>query len=59
MSISYILKVYPGLSTFADNVPGIEGYITELVGHAKENVPRDSWSVTPINLFATAGESVL
>ena len=46
----------PGLSSFEDDLVSIEGYIKELVTRATENVPRDSWSVTPIYLLATAGK---
>ena len=58
MQFSHILKVYPGLSTFEDNVPGIKDYIKDLVKRATENVPRDSWNATPIHLFATAGKGL-
>ena len=52
----YVLQMRPGLSSFEDDLLGIEGYITELVTRAKENVPRESWSLTPIYLLATAGK---
>ena len=49
-------QVYPGLSSFEDNLDGIEPYIMQLVAKAEENVPRESQSLTPIFLLATAGE---
>ena len=52
-------KVKPGLSTLADNPSGVDSYIQPLLDAAKEAIPEDKHSSTPIILGATAGMRLL
>ena len=52
-------KVEPGLSTLADNPSGVDSYIQPLLDAAKEAIPEDKHSSTPIMLGATAGMRLL
>lgn len=50
-----MLKVKPGLSTFADNISGIAGYSQPLIDFCHEAVPADRRAATPVLILATAG----
>lgn len=49
------LKVEPGLSTFADNIPGVIPYLTPLLELASSNIPADRHEDTVLYMLATAG----
>lgn len=52
-------EVKPGLSSYADNPKvGAESLIP-LLDQAKQFIPQDAWSSTPISLKATAGLRLL
>ncbi|XP_031573083.1 ectonucleoside triphosphate diphosphohydrolase 1-like [Actinia tenebrosa] len=52
-------KAKPGLSAFADSVSDIGSYLDDLIDSAKNVVPADRQSSTPIYLYATAGMRLL
>lgn len=49
----------PGLSSFANNPKKSAEKINELIEKAKDFVPKEAWSKTPIALHATAGLRLL
>ncbi|KAH9852728.1 nucleoside phosphatase family-domain-containing protein [Lenzites betulinus] len=53
------IKVEPGLSSFADNVEGIDQYLRPLLEHAREYIPPSLQPETPLFLLATAGMRLL
>ncbi|KAG1728588.1 nucleoside phosphatase family-domain-containing protein [Suillus paluster] len=55
----WIMKVEPGLSTFADNPEGVSEYLAPLLKHARSQIPPSLESETPIFLLATAGMRLL
>ena len=52
-------KVKPGLSSLADDPSRVEEYMTPLLESAKNTIPEDKQSSTPIFLLATAGMRLL
>merc|ERR1712227_87113 len=52
-------QVKPGLSSFADDVSGGVGTIDRLLDYAKDFIPEEDWSKTPLDLKATAGLRLL
>ncbi|OAX37117.1 hypothetical protein K503DRAFT_867087 [Rhizopogon vinicolor AM-OR11-026] len=55
----WIMKVEPGLSTFADNPEGVSEYLAPLIEHAQSQIPPSIQSETPLFLLATAGMRLL
>lgn len=53
------LKVEPGLSSFADDVSGLEGHIAPLISIAEKHIPPDRHSETVLYMLATAGMRML
>lgn len=52
-------KILPGLSTFAQNLTAIDGYLRPLLDKIKTVIPEQKYSVTPVMLGATAGMRLL
>lgn len=52
-------QIKPGLSSFADDVSGGVGTIDRLLDYAREYIPKEDWSSTPLELKATAGLRLL
>jgi len=52
-------QVKPGLSSFPDNVQGAKESIDQLIASAKEYIPVDKQSETPVALKASAGLRIL
>ncbi|QRV73108.1 guanosine-diphosphatase [Ceratobasidium sp. AG-Ba] len=50
----WVIKVEPGLSTFADKPSGVAAYLRPLLAHALVHIPPSLRSETPIFLLATA-----
>eukprot|EP00403_Amphidinium_massartii_P041346 CAMPEP_0178454962 /NCGR_PEP_ID=MMETSP0689_2-20121128/45651_1 /TAXON_ID=160604 /ORGANISM="Amphidinium massartii, Strain CS-259" /LENGTH=440 /DNA_ID=CAMNT_0020080957 /DNA_START=267 /DNA_END=1587 /DNA_ORIENTATION=+ len=50
-----LLKIKPGLSSFAGNVSGVRDSVRQLVAHARRSVPEARTAVDAIYLMATAG----
>ena len=50
------LQIKPGISSYSNNLPGLEGHMSTLIDKAKETVPSDLHSETPIYVFSTAGK---
>jgi len=53
------LKVEPGLSSFADDVSGLEGHITPLISLAEAHIPPERHAETVFYMLATAGMRML
>lgn len=49
----------PGISSFNENLEGIDAYLQEFYAKAKELIPSSKWAETPIMLGATAGMRLL
>ncbi|WFD26030.1 apyrase [Malassezia nana] len=56
---SWQVKLEPGLSSFADNLPGLRTYLTELLDHVYDMIPSKDLPHTPIYVHATAGMRLL
>lgn len=54
-----LLKVRPGLSSFASDQSGIQDYLKILIDSARDLVPNSAHASTPILLMATAGLRLL
>ncbi|KAK4047591.1 Golgi apyrase [Microbotryomycetes sp. JL221] len=52
-------KVEPGISTFNDNPQAVPTYLKPLLDFARDVIPRQQHSSTPIYLLATAGMRLL
>ena len=52
-------KVKPGLSSLLDKKDEIASYLEKFIDSAKEIVPEDKWTSTPILVLATAGMRLL
>lgn len=53
------LKITPGLSTFSNNIDGIQEYLQPLLDFAYLNIPSNMYRYSPIMLGATAGLRLL
>ncbi|KAF8021473.1 hypothetical protein BT93_G1805 [Corymbia citriodora subsp. variegata] len=53
------LRVNPGLSAYAEDPDEAGASLAELVGFAKQKVPREFWGETEVRLMATAGMRML
>ncbi|KAJ3552296.1 hypothetical protein NM688_g4222 [Phlebia brevispora] len=56
---SWVAKVEPGLSSFADGPSGVAAYLAPLLEHARTQVPPSLQPETPLFLLATAGMRLL
>lgn len=52
-------QVKPGLSSYAEDIPGAIKSIDDLLQHAKDKIPSSQWADTPLELKATAGLRLL
>jgi Golgi nucleoside diphosphatase len=48
-----------GLSSYAEDPKSAANSISRLLQSAKEHIPQDEWSKTPITLKATAGKFLI
>ncbi|KAF8503664.1 nucleoside phosphatase family-domain-containing protein [Russula emetica] len=55
----WVLKVEPGISSFADNPDDIPAYLAPLLRHAQSHIPPSLHHQTPLFLLATAGMRLL
>ncbi|KAG0695272.1 nucleoside phosphatase family-domain-containing protein [Suillus ampliporus] len=55
----WIMKVEPGLSTFADNPEDVSEYLAPLLKHARSQIPPSLEPETSLFLLATAGMRLL
>ncbi|KAI9510277.1 nucleoside phosphatase family-domain-containing protein [Russula earlei] len=55
----WVIKVEPGLSSFAENPDDIPPYLAPLLKHAQAHIPPSLHSETPLFLLATAGMRLL
>ncbi|GBE81864.1 Golgi apyrase [Sparassis crispa] len=58
-SEEWSMKVEPGISSFADNLEGVSGYLAPLLEHARTVIPPSLEPETPLFLLATAGMRLL
>lgn len=52
-------EIKPGLSNFADNPSDAINGLNELINKAKNVIPKNEWSITPLAMKATAGLRLL
>jgi len=59
MTLFYIIlnneSSIPGLSSYAEDPKSAAESISKLLHAAKQHIPEEQWSTTPITLKATAG----
>ncbi|KAN0123962.1 GDA1/CD39 (nucleoside phosphatase) family domain containing protein [Russula decolorans] len=55
----WVMKVEPGISSFADNPDDIPAYLAPLLKHAQTHIPPSLHHETPLFLLATAGMRLL
>eukprot|EP00124_Ichthyophonus_hoferi_P002653 Ihof_evm5s190 gene=Ihof_evmTU5s190 len=54
-----VMKVEPGLSSYANNIPGAYDSLRPLLDFASSHIPREQRPVTPLYILATAGLRLL
>ncbi|KAH9981397.1 nucleoside phosphatase family-domain-containing protein [Lactifluus volemus] len=55
----WVIKVEPGISSFAENLDDIPAYLAPLLEHARTHIPPSLHPETPLFLLATAGMRLL
>ncbi|KAI0306672.1 nucleoside phosphatase family-domain-containing protein [Multifurca ochricompacta] len=56
---NWVIKVEPGISSFAGNLDDIPAYLAPLLKHAQTHIPPSLHPETPLFLLATAGMRLL
>lgn len=59
MDLRYGHKFTPGIGRYATHREGLTKYLSTIVTKAKDIVPEEKWTSTPIYLMATAGKCII